>query len=145
MSVIATKIKYKIKNLKKEYIMVKRYWCISRPPTYANVKDGWINSQVWMPAKSVVWGRAQIKFYALGWVEYEQLSIEDIRKWELLPEDTIEWSEMIFTLEAERNNVTVESLKSDYLSYSIEELKEMIPDSIIEAAIYLKENTKNTD
>lgn len=121
--------------------MVKRYYCISRPPTYANVKSGWTNAQVWMPARATFWGKDRTKFYALGWVEYEQLSIEEIRKWELLPEDTTEWSEMIFSIHAERDGVTVDDMKSDYLSYTVEELKEMVHSDLVDAAIYLKESS----
>ena len=64
-----------------------RYYYLNRPPGLWCQKDGFIDREVWWPARVI----PDTEWYALGWVDYPfQLSCEDIWKWELRPADEIE-------------------------------------------------------
>ena len=67
-----------------------RYYCLNRPPGYAQIPDLWYDYEVWMPGREVEvgdWAR-----WVLGWVDFvKPLSHEQAWKWELMPADEKEW------------------------------------------------------
>ena len=67
-----------------------RYFYINRPPGIGCQPEGFVDREIWMPAKThkVVGGNNR---YFLGWVEYpEPLEPELVWKWELMPRDMCE-------------------------------------------------------
>lgn len=89
-----------------------KYWCVNRPPGYAQIPDGWSNYEVWMPARKVG------KWFFLGWVEYpERLTREQIWQYELRPESEIERAENV--LAADDSHYV-----QDYQAFSDEDLEE---------------------
>lgn len=89
-----------------------RYYCPSRPPVYACVPDGWVESCVWMPMQSIP---EHPGWDALGWVEYaESLGVDKIMKWELLPADKVEWSELMLARRARDWHDSFEDVVTEY-------------------------------
>jgi hypothetical protein len=81
--------------------------------------------------KGEKWG----EFWAFGWLEYaEPLPLDVVHHWSLLPDDKIEWANLQFYKEGPDG----ENIKADFLSHTVEELREFIPGNLTEAAIILK-------
>lgn len=100
-----------------------RYYNSYRPPGYAQSPDGWVNIEVWMPAKTIPGTNA----HALGWVEYDhKLDFEIIWKWELRPADEIECIEFAFYNDEHRNLEKAKSNMQMYIDCGVEKLKSML-------------------
>jgi hypothetical protein len=66
-----------------------RYYLVNRPPHIGtHPRGGEVARDVWMPGKRIEEQPEDHDRRALGWVEYDrQLTVEEIRQYELFPAD----------------------------------------------------------
>ncbi len=94
--------------------MPSSYLYRNRPPGIGCQPDGFDAHETWLPGREVE-GR-----HFLGRVEYSQsLSWEQVKRYELWPEDELERAEMTFTREGKDSAW----LREDYLAQSIGKLE----------------------
>ena len=94
--------------------MTHKYFYLYRPPSYGCQPSGWINQEGGLPQKmyKTQWGELR----SFGWVEYtEPLTVEQVWKWEFIPDDQTEYAKYVFWEYAGRNQDDADALIEDYV------------------------------
>lgn len=117
-----------------------KYFYLYRPPCYGCQPNGFIAQDGGLPKRE--WQSSHGPVYSFGWVEYPQpLTIEQVWKWELEPDDPPEWARYMFWNWANRNIGDTQSMIDDYVS-AYRDGTGYIPDYMIDAVKILSEAGK---
>lgn len=95
--------------------MNHRYFYTLRPPNIGCQPDGWTGREGGLPKKD--WQRSDgSTIKAFGWVEYpEPLSLEQVWKFDLSPDDIVERVHQVFYVKADRDEKLAEELELEWL------------------------------
>ena len=119
-----------------------RYFCLARPPFYANYPDrpqAPTAIEVWYPEMRCVPGGGDR--YALGQLDYaEPLPLDTIHHWTLWPADRKEWAELVFFKEAGGDPTEAAIIRADYVGAPLEDLRNILANGhvLAEAALVLR-------